>query len=164
MVIELVFHFVSVGFLLFLVFGLSSETKKSKVAKILGSMGANLSIAILLTLRWIRLYHFPISGLYESLLFLAWILLTINIYLFNEHPVPLGEDSQLPFDFGSLILPFILFLDLFALFQLPLTLKISSPLVPALQSNWLLMHVTFMIGSYGFLIAGSLFAISSLVI
>merc|ERR1711862_615569 len=40
----------------------------------------------------------------------------------------------------------------------------SSPLVPALQSNWLMMHVSMMLLSYGTLILGSLLCILFLVI
>ena len=40
----------------------------------------------------------------------------------------------------------------------------SSPLVPALQSNWLMMHVSMMLLSYGTLIMGSLLCILFLVI
>jgi ABC-type transport system involved in cytochrome c biogenesis permease subunit len=155
---ELVFHFFSIGFLCLSIFGFRLGNKELGGIKNLGSIGANLSLTVLLIWRWVHLHHFPISGLYESLLFLTWVLLTIEIYLSNE------KISPIILDLGSLILPFILFLDSFALFQLPLTLRISSPLVPALQSNWLLMHVTFMISSYGLLIAGSLFAISFLVV
>ena len=40
----------------------------------------------------------------------------------------------------------------------------SSPLVPALQSNWLMMHVTVIILSYACLLIGSLLSILFLVI
>jgi len=40
----------------------------------------------------------------------------------------------------------------------------SSPLVPALQSNWLMMHVTVMILSYSALICGSLLSIAFLIV
>jgi len=40
----------------------------------------------------------------------------------------------------------------------------SSPLVPALQSNWLMMHVTMMMLSYAVLIIGSLLCLLFLVI
>ena len=40
----------------------------------------------------------------------------------------------------------------------------ASPLVPALQSNWLMMHVSMMMLSYGTLIMGSLLSILYLVI
>jgi cytochrome c-type biogenesis protein CcsB len=40
----------------------------------------------------------------------------------------------------------------------------SAPLVPALQSNWLMMHVTVMILSYAALICGSLLSIAFLIV
>jgi ABC-type transport system involved in cytochrome c biogenesis permease subunit len=40
----------------------------------------------------------------------------------------------------------------------------ASPLVPALQSNWLMMHVSMMLLSYSTLIIGSLLCILFLVI
>jgi cytochrome c-type biogenesis protein CcsB len=40
----------------------------------------------------------------------------------------------------------------------------ASPLVPALQSNWLMMHVTVMIISYATLIIGSLLSILFLIL
>ena len=40
----------------------------------------------------------------------------------------------------------------------------SSPLVPALQSNWLMMHVSMMMLSYATLIIGSLLCILFLVL
>ena len=43
-------------------------------------------------------------------------------------------------------------------------MQASSPLVPALQSNWLMMHVTVMILSYAALILGSLLSIGFLII
>lgn len=35
-------------------------------------LGGNLSLAALLTARWVESGHFPLSNMYESLLFLAW--------------------------------------------------------------------------------------------
>lgn len=43
-------------------------------------------------------------------------------------------------------------------------MQAASPLIPALKSNWLLMHVSVMIISYASLIIGSLFSIAFLVI
>ena len=48
-------------------------------------------------------------------------------------------------------------------FSLPPELQKSAPLVPALQSNWLVMHVTVMIASYAALLLGCLVAIAYLV-
>jgi cytochrome c-type biogenesis protein CcsB len=48
-------------------------------------------------------------------------------------------------------------------FSLPIELQRSGPLVPALQSNWLVMHVTVMIASYAALLLGCLIAIAYLI-
>ena len=42
---------------------------------------ANLSLFFLLILRWINYSHFPLSNMYESLLFLAWSLTLLQIIL-----------------------------------------------------------------------------------
>jgi cytochrome c-type biogenesis protein CcsB len=52
----------------------------------------------------------------------------------------------------------------FASFSLPTEMQKSTALVPALQSNWLMMHVSMMILSYGALLIGSLLAVTLLVI
>ena len=44
----------------------------------------------------------------------------------------------------------------FACFVLPEDLKLSSNLVPALRSSWLVMHVSVVMLSYAALIIGSL--------
>ena len=43
-------------------------------------------------------------------------------------------------------------------------MQAPSPLVPALKSNWLMMHVTVMMLSYASLIVGSLLAIFFLIL
>nr|QIA46807.1 heme attachment to plastid cytochrome c [Pandorina morum] len=65
---------------------------------------------------------------------------------------------------GSLIASSALLLNAFATFSLPKEMQQAAPLVPALQSNWLMMHVTVMIISYATLIIGSLLSILYLII
>jgi cytochrome c-type biogenesis protein CcsB len=65
---------------------------------------------------------------------------------------------------GAFTSPTALFINAFATFRLPLEMQHSSPLVPALQSNWLMMHVTVMILSYSALICGSLLSIAFLIV
>ena len=60
--------------------------------------------------------------------------------------------------------PTALFLNAFASFQLPESLQKLSPLIPALQSNWLMMHVTVMLLSYATLICGCILSITFLFI
>ena len=59
--------------------------------------------------------------------------------------------------------PIVVFLVGFGQFLLPSAMTNPMPLVPALQSNWLLMHVSTMLMSYGALISGCLLAFAYLI-
>ena len=121
----------------------------------IGIASANLSLTGLLGLRWIESGHFPLSNLYESLLFLAWGFTAF--YLFIE------RFANIQF-VGVVIAPIALLITSFASFSLPKEMQRATALIPALQSNWLMMHVTVMMISYVTLLAGSLFAIAFLVV
>nr|YP_009185236.1 heme attachment to plastid cytochrome c [Bracteacoccus giganteus]ALO63492.1 heme attachment to plastid cytochrome c [Bracteacoccus giganteus] len=120
---------------------------------------ANFSLFSLLVLRWKESGHFPLSNLYESLMFLSWSFTTIQLILENITK----QKSQPPY-IGCITSPSALFTNAFATFSLPIEMQKSSSLVPALQSNWLMMHVTVMILSYAALICGSLLSIAFLII
>nr|YP_009182401.1 cytochrome c biogenesis protein [Costaria costata]ALF62945.1 cytochrome c biogenesis protein [Costaria costata]QWK43819.1 cytochrome biogenesis protein [Costaria costata]WAM62484.1 Cytochrome c biogenesis protein [Costaria costata] len=121
----------------------------STVAKI-SSRFATLSLFVFLLNRWVQFGYFPLSNLYESLLFLSCILLFVYQALESK------TQSSL---FGCIIVPIVLFITGFAALTLPLEMQKASALVPALQSNWLMMHVSLMMLSYAILIIGSSFAI-----
>jgi cytochrome c-type biogenesis protein CcsB len=203
---------------------------------------ANLSLLSLLIIRWVNYGHFPLSNLYESLLFLSWSFTLIELFFsaslldfnFNKfkfignevpinenlffsnsefnisNPQPnneanlnlvslsknsyqikgsenLGKQAKLVFletdlalksnqsknhrkdldislIIGTVISPIALFTNSFAAFSLPKNMQKAQALVPALQSNWLMMHVTVMMLSYTALLCGSLLAISFLII
>ena len=116
---------------------------------------ANILLCIILCSRWIVAGYFPLSNLYESLLFLTWTLLTIFLY------VETRTKSRL---IGALLIPVTLLINGFANLTLSPEMQKSSPLVPALQSNWLMMHVSMMLLSYATLIMGSLLSILFLII
>lgn len=116
---------------------------------------ANISLFFILCSRWIVAGYFPLSNLYESLLFLTWSLLTIYLY------VEVKTKSKL---IGAILIPVALLINGFANLTLSPEMQKSSPLVPALQSNWLMMHVSMMLLSYATLIMGSLLCILFLVI
>jgi cytochrome c-type biogenesis protein CcsB len=116
---------------------------------------ANLLLFFILCSRWIVAGYFPLSNLYESLLFLTWSLLTIYLYIETK------TNSKL---IGSILIPVSLLINGFANLTLSPEMQKSSPLVPALQSNWLMMHVSMMLLSYAILIMGSLLCILFLVI
>ena len=63
---------------------------------------------------------------------------------------------------GAILSPSALLINSFALFNLPDQMQQITPLIPALRSNWLMMHVTVMLLSYAALLAGSLLSISFL--
>ena len=116
---------------------------------------ANILLFFILCSRWIIAGYFPLSNLYESLLFLTWTLLTI--YLYIEYKTK----SKI---IGAILVPLALLVNGFANLTLSTEMQKASPLVPALQSNWLMMHVSMMMLSYGTLIIGSLLCILFLVI
>ena len=62
----------------------------------------------------------------------------------------------------SIAIPIELLTVAFACFVLPDELKLSSNLVPALRSSWLIMHVSVVMLSYAALIMGSLLSASVL--
>lgn len=112
-----------------------------------------ISVTGLCIIRWNLSDHLPLSNLYESSLFLSWSLITI--YLIFKIKI---KSEWL----DTIIAPIILITTTFSSLGLPKELQESISLVPALQSNWLMMHVTMMILSYGALIFGSLLAITLL--
>ena len=125
-----------------------------KIGK-LSAVGANIFLFFILCSRWIIAGYFPLSNLYESLLFLTWTLLLIYLY------IEFKTKSKL---IGAVLLPVTLLINGFANLTLSPEMQKSAPLVPALQSNWLMMHVSMMMLSYATLIIGSLLCILFLII
>ena len=148
----------SLLFLIMLFFLIESNFKwisKFHFLAFFGIILANISLALLLVFRWAEQNHFPLSNLYESLIFLSWSFTTIHIIL---------EKITNNKIIGIVISPISLFTNAFGNFSLPSEMQKQSSLVPALQSNWLMMHVTIMMLSYAALITGSLFAFSFLIV
>jgi cytochrome c-type biogenesis protein CcsB len=124
----------------------------------LGTAGmaiANLCMAALLGARWIEAGYFPLSNLYESLFFIAWGITTMHLIAENM------SGSRLV---GAATAPVAMGIAAFATLTLPETMQSSAPLVPALKSNWLMMHVSVMLLSYAALMVGALLAIAFLVV
>lgn len=115
---------------------------------------SNSLFAITLFGRWIGEGYFPLSNLYESLIFLSWGI--SSIHLFIEYKTK----SRI---IGAISAPILFFISGFSSLTLPTEMQKALPLVPSLQSNWLMMHVTMMMISYATLIIGSLLSILYLV-
>jgi cytochrome c-type biogenesis protein CcsB len=119
---------------------------------------SNLLLVGLLLVRWENSGHFPLSNLYESLMFLAWCCTFLHLILSNTFSIYIEKI------FGSIISPSAFLMNAFATYTLPQEMQQAAPLVPALKSNWLMMHVTVMIISYATLIIGSLLSIAYLIL
>ncbi len=87
-------------------------------------------------LRWVESYrmgigHAPLSNLYESLIFFAWTITLIYLYIERRHNFRI---------MGAIATP----LAFLALAYASLSPNINDriqPLLPALKSNWLIAHV-----------------------
>ena len=116
---------------------------------------SNLLITIILSWRWVESGYFPLSNLYESLLFFTWGITLLTL---------LVELSTSLLLIGAVTTPLGMFIVGFATLSLPDGMQKAAPLVPALKSNWLMMHVSIMMFSYSTLIIGSLLSIVFLVL
>lgn len=124
----------------------------------LGSAGmaiANLCIATLLGARWLEAGYFPLSNLYESLFFVAWGMTTVHL---------VAEQMSRSRLVGVVTAPVTMGITAFAALSLPQEMQQAEPLVPALKSNWLMMHVSVMLLSYAALMVGALLALAFLVV
>jgi cytochrome c-type biogenesis protein CcsB len=111
---------------------------------------SNVLFTLTLLVRWIGEGYFPLSNLYESLIFLSWGISLLHLL------IEFKTKSRL---IGSISTPILFFLSGFSSLTLPTDMQKALPLVPSLQSNWLMMHVSMMMISYATLILGSLLSI-----
>nr|UWV18950.1 cytochrome c heme attachment protein [Anthyllis barba-jovis] len=128
--------------------GLYDSSKKGMIITFLCITG-------LLITRWFFSGHLPFSDLYESLIFLSW-----GFSIFYKVP-RLKKHKN---DLSTIIAPSVIFTQGFATSGLLTEMHKSVILVPALQSHWLMMHVSMMILGYAALLCGSLLSVAILVI
>ncbi len=126
--------------------------------KKIGLIGLGLAIfgATTLTaalgLRWYESYqlgigHAPLTNMYESLVFFAWCIALFYIFMEFKFKAPV---------MGAFVMPFAFTAMAYASFAKDISQQIK-PLIPALQSNWLIAHVmTCFIGYAAFAIAAGL--------
>nr|UOW79025.1 cytochrome c heme attachment protein [Stipa caucasica] len=120
-----------------------------------GMIATFLSITGFLVSRWASSGHFPLSNLYESLIFLSWALYIL-------HTIPKIQNSKN--DLSRITMPSTILTQGFATSGLLTEMHQSTILVPALQSQWLMMHVSMMLLSYATLLCGSLLSAALLII
>nr|YP_010463741.1 cytochrome c heme attachment protein [Sedum bulbiferum]UUL70653.1 cytochrome c heme attachment protein [Sedum bulbiferum] len=128
------------------IIGLSNSSERGLIAIFFCLTG-------LLLIRWIYSQHFPLSDLCESLIFLAWSFSIIHMF-------PYLKKKNL----CVITAPSAIFSQAFATSSLLTKMHQSTVLVPALQSQWLMMHVSMMLLGYAALLCGSLLSVSLLVV
>ena len=133
-------------------FWATASQRRNGVVQLLVAV-ANLLLTAQLVLRWWESGHFPISNLYESLCFLAWACTLTQLLVERSWPSPIVPAAATPMGLGCIA---------FASFALPDQLQSSAPLVPALRSSWLVMHVSVIMVSYAALLVGSLLSLAVL--
>jgi cytochrome c-type biogenesis protein CcsB len=146
----------AVLFITMLMYWSGAAFPKLPYLSLLGTTGmaiANLCIAALLGARWIEAGYFPLSNLYESLLFIAWGITAVHF---------VAETMSRSALVGVVTSPIAMGITAFATLSLPPQMQSAEPLVPALKSNWLMMHVSVMLLSYAALMVGAMLAIAFL--
>jgi len=100
-----------------------------------------------IVLRWVESYqlgigHAPLTNMYESLIFFAWAIVLAFLILDRRHPIS---------GLGAAVAPFAFLAMAYASFGTDTQIR---PLIPALQSNWLIAHVvTCFLGYAAFAVA-----------
>ncbi len=133
---------------IYLVYWIFNIKKVGIIATVITAAGFVIQTAGII-LRWMESYemgygHAPLSNLYESLVFFAWV--TILVYLAIEFKT---KNRVI----GAFATPFATGAMAYASFA-PGVNDSIQPLIPALQSNWLIAHViTCFLGYASFAIA-----------
>jgi len=135
---EVAYMLAMIGYISYLIF---KKTEVGFVATVITILGF-VSQTTALILRWKESYeigynHAPLTNLYESLIFFVWCL--ILGYLVVEFTYKNRTFGAFVTPVAGLVLAFI---DLTGMS------KEIQPLVPALKSNWLLVHVMLTFMSY----------------
>ncbi|YP_247649.1 cytochrome c biogenesis protein (chloroplast) [Cucumis sativus] len=150
------FSVISIVITIQLITLLINETVGLYVSSEKGMIATFFCITGLLVTRWIYLRHLPLSDLYESLLFLSWAFSIIHLFTYfkNIKTIKCKRNNR-----ASTI-----FTQGFATSGFLTEMHPSPLLVPALQSHWLMMHVSMMVLGYAALLCGSLFSVALIVI
>nr|YP_010034047.1 cytochrome c heme attachment protein [Huodendron tibeticum]QOW83422.1 cytochrome c heme attachment protein [Huodendron tibeticum] len=149
------FSIVSIVITIHLITLLVDEIVKLYDSSEKGMIVTFLCITGLLVTRWIYSGHFPLSNLYESLIFLSWSFSIIHIVTYLKK-----NKNYL----STITAPSAIFTQGFTTSGLLTEIHQSAILVPALQSEWLIMHVSMMVLGYAALLCGSLLSVALLVI
>jgi len=135
--------FFNVSMAIYLICFLSYLILATSRNKILGTLSTSLLIigliihSVGLVLRWLETHqtgfgYVPLSNMYESLIFFSWTIVLIYLILEFKYRQKIIGVFITPFAFLAIALTSIV----------PGINAKITPLMPALQSNWLTIHVT----------------------
>lgn len=132
--------------------GLLFKTPRLALAGTCLTWGGVAMHSVATLLRWQESYqigagHAPLTNMYESLVFFALCIALTHLFLEHRYKVRM---------LGAFVLPLAALSMAYASFS-PRIDDSIKPLIPALQSNWLIAHVvTCFIGYGAFAVAGAL--------
>ena len=116
--------------LFYLVFLFGQKAGQAKIGFALAVAGLGIhTIAIIL--RTFQSGHAPFTNMYESLSFLAWAMVVAFVFVEVKFKAPRVAAYMM-----------LIIIAVMALASSPLMPKDAAPLVPALQSYWLWLHVS----------------------
>ncbi len=149
-------YYMLIGLLL-MVFVIFRIFKESKIIK--GIVNTTIGLVVLLfiahtaglIIRWYVSGHAPWSDAYESMIYVAWMTLAIGLAF--------GKRSNLTIAATTFVAAIILF---FA--HQNWTDPAIANLQPVLDSYWVLIHVSIIVGSYGPFFVGAILGILSLLL
>nr|YP_010291677.1 cytochrome c heme attachment protein [Scleria parvula]ULQ67684.1 cytochrome c heme attachment protein [Scleria parvula] len=127
---------------------LRNSSEKGMIATFFSTIGLLIS-------RWVYSGHFPLSNLYESLIFLSCSFCIIHM---------ISKIRNHQNELSTITAPSTFLTQGFATSGLSIEINQSTTIVPALQSQWLMMHVSMMLLSYAALLCGSLLSVALLII
>jgi ABC-type transport system involved in cytochrome c biogenesis permease subunit len=116
--------------LFYLAFQFSGKAARAKTGFALAFAGLVLH-TLALIFRTFESHHAPFTNMYESLSFLSWASVLAFIFIDRKYNVP---------KIGAYLM--LVVVALVALASSPIMPKEATPLVPALQSYWLWLHVS----------------------
>jgi len=121
-------YFVAALFYLVFLFGKKARRARAGFAAAVAGLAVH---TVALVLRTFQSGHAPFTNMYESLSFLAWASVLAFVIVEAKFKVP---------KVGAYLM--LIVIGIMALASSPLMPKEAAPLVPALQSYWLWLHVS----------------------
>ncbi len=110
-----------------------------KLATIVTALGW-VTNTVALTIRTLNAGRLPLTNGYEFLLAFAWGI--VLVYLWFQHRYRVKT-------VGAFVLPIAWILLAYVAVKIPIDQRMVAPLMPALKSNWLTVHVATAIVAYG---------------